>query len=96
MAKGIKTGGRKKGTPNKATRSIEEKLAALGCDPIEGMARIAMHPRTRPDLKIKALAEIAQYVLPKRKAVEHSGPDGSAISTKSEVVVRFVEPEGSD
>ena len=40
-----KTGGRQKGTPNKATQTVAEKLDALGCDPIEGMARIAMNER---------------------------------------------------
>jgi hypothetical protein len=34
-------GGRKAGIPNKRTLEVQEKLAALGCDPIEGMARIA-------------------------------------------------------
>jgi hypothetical protein len=36
-----KTGGRQAGTPNKRTATIEEKLAALDCDPIEAMARLA-------------------------------------------------------
>lgn len=30
------------GTPNKQTTDVITKLAALGCDPIEGMARIAL------------------------------------------------------
>lgn len=42
MANGFKTGGRIAGTPNKVTRQIVDKLEALGCDPIEGMAHIAM------------------------------------------------------
>lgn len=37
-----KTGGRQKGTPNKATKEVIAKLEEMGCDPIEGMARIAM------------------------------------------------------
>lgn len=37
-----KTGGRQKGTPNKATLEVMEKLEKLGCDPIIGMAHIAM------------------------------------------------------
>lgn len=42
MAKGRKTGGRQAGTPNKATQEVIDKLQGLGCDPVEGMARIAM------------------------------------------------------
>lgn len=33
--------GRKKGTPNRATRTVRETLDALGCDPFTGMAQIA-------------------------------------------------------
>lgn len=35
-------GGRAKGTPNKLTQEARELLASLNCDPIEGMALIAM------------------------------------------------------
>src|SRR4051794_40874214 len=38
---GERRGGRRKGSRNKATVAVAERLAALGCDPIEGMARIA-------------------------------------------------------
>src|SRR5690349_18425261 len=39
---GERRGGRKKGTPNRSTVAIHEKLDRLGLDPIEGMALIAM------------------------------------------------------
>src|SRR3954451_15984279 len=42
MAVGRKTGGRRRGTPNRRTGEVAERLAALGCDPIELMAAIAM------------------------------------------------------
>jgi hypothetical protein len=42
MAKGIKTGGRSSGTSNRSTAEVKQKLEVLGCDPIEGMARIAV------------------------------------------------------
>lgn len=32
--------GRKKGTPNKRTLALKERMAELGCDPIEFMAKI--------------------------------------------------------
>ena len=65
-----KTGGRKKGTPNRVTRDVSERLEALGCDPIKGMAQIAMNPKTRPDLRARMFAELAQYVYSKRKTLE--------------------------
>ena len=38
---GNKTGGRKKGTPNKRSQDVQQILEAQKCDPIKGMARIA-------------------------------------------------------
>ena len=69
---GERRGGRQKGTPNKATADVRERLAQLGCDPIEGMARIAMDPAAPIELRGRMCAELAGYVAPKRKAVEHS------------------------
>ena len=118
---GERRGGRRKGSRNKVSSEAAEKLARLGCDPLEGMARIALGDlvcpacagsgRARyaagptgpvldpdagaertcrtcwgggrepvsPELRGRMFAELAQYVAPKRKAVEHSGPQGEAI-----------------
>ena len=78
MARGFKSGGRAKGTPNRKTQEVVERLEALGCDPIEGMARIAMNEANPPELRGRMFAELAGYVAPKRKAVEHSAMDGSS------------------
>lgn len=37
-----KTGGRQPGTPNKRTREVADKLAALNCDPITAIAKLAL------------------------------------------------------
>ena len=75
MAKGKKTGGRQKGTPNKNNQPIMEKLAALNCDPLSGMAKIAKKAMDEGDLHLalQAFKELAQYVAPKRKSIEISG-----------------------
>lgn len=70
--KDTKTGGRKKGTPNKRTQDVIERLEALGCDPIEGMAKIAMDKKEPTELRAQMFKELAQYVAPKRKAVERT------------------------
>ena len=67
-----KTGGRQCGTPNRKTHELVEKLDKLGCDPIVGLARIALAPETTPELKVRCYAELAQYVHAKRKAVEQT------------------------
>src|SRR5680860_155693 len=85
MAHGHKTGGRSKGTPNRKTRAVIDRLEALGCDPIEGMARIAMDEAADLSIRAQMYKELAQYVAPKRKAIEITSEDGDAI--KGEVTL---------
>ncbi len=73
-----KTGGRAKGTPNRRTQNIVEKLEALGRDPIAGLAHIAMNKKKKlgvrkdvpVELRAQTYKELAQYVAPKRRAAE--------------------------
>ena len=46
---GRKTGGRQTGVPNRRTVEAQEILSELGCDPIEGMARIAIDVKHTPN-----------------------------------------------
>lgn len=78
MARGIKTGGRSVGTMNKRTVDVIDRLEALNCDPIEGMAIIAMDASNAPELRGRMFSELAGYVAPKRKAVELDGLAGQA------------------
>lgn len=72
MAKGIKTGGRKKGSLNKKTEEARVKLAKLDCDPMEGMAKIAMDTSNSDELRAKMYSELAQYLHPKLSRSELS------------------------
>ena len=69
---GERRGGRQAGTPNRRTVEVAKRLAELDCDPIAGMARLAMDDTLDPALRGRMFSELAQYVAPKRKAVEHS------------------------
>jgi len=89
MANGYKTGGRVKGTPNKRTQDLTERLAELGCDPVEGMARLAMDPNSSPDLKGRMYAELAQYVYPKRRAVEQTVIEPKDEMTEEEILAQI-------
>jgi hypothetical protein len=80
-----KTGGRVRGTPNKATDALVRKLMKLGCDPIEGLAKIALDPATEVSLKVRCFAELAQYIYPKRKAVDQS-PENSELKVTVETI----------
>jgi hypothetical protein len=74
-----KTGGRKLGTKNRRNREAAEILTSMGCDPIRGMARIAMNHKHNPELRGRMHAELAKYVHPQLRAIEHSGtgPEGA-------------------
>lgn len=71
-----KTGGRKKGTPNKDKQEILDMILESGCDhPLQGLGKIALLAYRGGDYQLSATCykELAQYVAPKRKAVEHTG-----------------------
>ena len=76
-APGVKFGGRKKGTPNKHKKehreSLREFCARIGVDPHRYMAEMIADQRLTPELRFQAAKELAQYIEPKLKAVEHSG-----------------------
>jgi hypothetical protein len=58
--------GRPKGNRNKQTQAVAEKLAALGCDSIEGMARLAMDETVEDSIRAQMYKERAQYIAPKQ------------------------------
>lgn len=72
-----KTGGRKRGTPNKRTLEIADKLAALGCDPIEILASVCMDEKAPLEARIRCAIELASYTYPKRKPLESPNPQPS-------------------
>lgn len=82
-----KTGGRVKGVKNKATKEVIDRLKELNCDPIEGMAKIAQTALDSDDLQLagQMYKELAQYVAPKRKAIEVTGNNGDDIQIQGNV-----------
>lgn len=72
--------GRKRGSPTKRTAEVRERLAALNCDPIEGMARIALNKRVDVGIRAGMYKELAKYVAPQLRAMDH----------------RLVDDEGKD
>jgi len=74
--RGMKTGGRQKGTPNRRTQQLIERLEELDVDPVEGLAQILKEPTVTADTRRAIYLELLQYLFPKRKAVEHAAPNG--------------------
>jgi hypothetical protein len=98
MPAGKKYGGRVKGTPNKKTQGVIDKLAELKCDPIEGMAKIAEQAMSEGDLPLAGnmYKELAQYVAPKRKAMEISGDKDAPLAiTQVERTIVDTQTKGS-
>ena len=64
-----KLGGRKKGTPNKASLiRADELLIELGINPIQKLIEIAESNQTSIDQRINCYKEIAKYTYPRLKS----------------------------
>lgn len=62
MAKGIKTGGRQKGTPNKSTREIRSILSGILTKEIERIPKYLNE--IDPEKKMQLLIKLLPYILP--------------------------------
>lgn len=60
------------------TAKVADKLAALGCDPVALLVQFATG-KYKAELRFSAAKELASYVYPKLKAIEHTGPGGGPI-----------------
>jgi hypothetical protein len=69
-----KWGGRAKGTPNKKTQELLAICFEEGLDVWRAMIKLAKEGE--PHVKQAMLKELAQYLFPKRKAIELSGEVG--------------------
>ena len=92
-----KTGGRKKGTPNKATlthRTVVAKLRASGKDPITFFSDLLRNERAPLDLRFQAAKELAPYMHPKLSSIE-SRTGGKTHEDRLEELLRMTsEDEG--
>ena len=83
--KGNKTGGRSKGTKNRRTQEVVNMLNELDCSPIEGLANIAKMAMEKQDYALAGnmYKELAQYMYPKRRAIEVSAEVNSSIEIEN-------------
>jgi hypothetical protein len=73
VALGRKTGGRQKGTPNKATAEKAAEVAASGLSPLDFMLKLMRDEEQPLPLRADAAKNAAPYVHPRLAAVEHTG-----------------------
>ncbi len=67
--------GRKPGTLNKKTLSLQEKCDKAGVDPWEKLLEFLIYP-CEPGLRLAAIKEMCKYLYPQRKAIEHTVTPG--------------------
>ena len=87
--KRIKTGGRQKGTPNKITSEIRDKISILVSGTIDS---IDINTLTHYH-KVKLLNSLCQYVIPKLQSTDYQigTPD-----MPSAVSIKFIDNSGKD
>lgn len=77
MAKGVKTGGRAKGTPNRATADVREAIATLLQSNVEHMSGwLTQVAADDPGKALDLVVKLAEYHIPKLARSEVSGPEG--------------------
>ena len=64
---GNKTGGRQKGTPNKKTVDLLERLGNY--NPLDALLAISQDEDTPLEIQVKINLDLMNYVYPKRKSV---------------------------
>lgn len=81
-----KSGGRKKGTPNKATAKREAEIAKSGKTPLQFLIERMRNTKASMAERIDCAKAAAPYVHPKLASVEHSGDGGGPLVVE---IVRF-------
>jgi hypothetical protein len=62
-----KSGGRKKGTPNRVTQDFRNRLEELGFDPIQGAIDLFNDLETPPDIRFRCIYFLAEFSFYKPK-----------------------------
>ena len=69
---GVRPGaGRPKGSTNRRTGDVQQRLDALECDPVEGLGRIAKQAEEQGDLGLAmhCYKALMPYIAPKRQSI---------------------------
>lgn len=85
-----KTGGRQKGTPNKASAATAAAVKASGLTPLDHMLAVLRDETMPDDVRFDAAKAAAPYVHPKLASIAHTGEGGDPVKTS--IQVTFVKP----
>jgi|LWDU01.1.fsa_nt_gi hypothetical protein len=92
--------GRKLGTPNRRTKDAQAILKKLKFCPLENMVEVARAAQADGNLALQGQMsrDLARYLYPQRKAIEHSNPD-SENSLPTQIIFTVTDnpaPQGDD
>ena len=100
MAKGIKTGGRQKGTTNKRTAEYMAGLLASGLDPLEFMLKVMRDEKEDKHTRCDMAKAVAPYFYARVQDsgismnINGQGLNGKGNGAEHEgITVRFVRPQ---
>jgi hypothetical protein len=91
--------GRRKGTPNRATVTLRERLTKLGADPVAEIVKLARDPGTTPELRGKLWLGLLDYIeaKPTRSvavALPGASPGESALRSARDVLLERLSQAG--
>jgi hypothetical protein len=75
-----KTGGRKKGIPNKASTQRAQEIAASGLTPLDYLIAVMRNEGLDLHQRVDAAKAAAPYIHPKLASVEHKGDADNPIA----------------
>lgn len=95
MAKGVKTGGRVAGVPNKATTEFRQTITSLlekNAPKVDlWLQQVAEgdgeNVKPDPGRALDLLAKLAEYAAPKLNRTEHVGEGGGPVQQRVEMVI---------
>ena len=90
MAKGMKTGGRKAGTPNRVTASIKETAGAYSSEAVQTLVDLMRNETTPPAVKLSAANALLDRAHGKPVPVT-TGDDETDNERTESVTIRIVD-----
>lgn len=91
-----KTGGRKKGTPNRTSAAREQAIADSGLTPLDYMLQVMRDVGADDARRLDAAKAAAPFVHPKLSSVEMAGPNGGPVETITRIELVDLDGNGAD
>jgi hypothetical protein len=86
MATGLKTGGRRRGTPNRATASKRDQILGSGMSPLDFMVSVFRDEAQPLALRLDAARSVAPYCHPRLSTVDVGSHEDKPLQVQ---IIRF-------